>query len=89
MTRRRYPWVEIAELARSTPGVWRQHRSLVSVNEHLYRHVRRRVPALRPDDGGHFQFRHGHRGIDMLGRDVFDLKIQYRPKENPDGIEGT
>lgn len=68
-------------MARSTPGVWRQHRSLVSVNEHLYRHVRRRVRALRPDADGHFQFRHGHRGIDMLGRDVFDLKIRYVTKE--------
>ena len=79
--RRRYRWASIAALARSTPGVWRQHRDLISITEHTYRHIRRRVPALRPDEGGMFRYRRGHHGFDEMGAPVFDLKIQYQPKE--------
>lgn len=80
--RRRYRWADIAATARSKPGVWRQHPDLIAVTEHTYRHIRRRVAELDPDDGGTFRFRRGHAGIDRLGRTIFDLKVAYIPKEN-------
>lgn len=81
--RRRYRWDEIAAYARSKPGVWRQHPDLIAVGEHLYRHIRRRVPALEPTEHGRFRYRRMHTTVDHLGRPLFDLKIQYQPEENP------
>ena len=83
MTRRRYDWEGIARMARSSPGVWRQHRDLIAVGEHLYRHIRRRVPALEPTEHGRFRYRRANTTIDQLGRPLFDLKIMYVNEENP------
>lgn len=70
-------------MARSKPGVWRQHADLIGVGEDLYRHVRRRVPALEPDGGGRFRYRRINTTVDRLGRTMFDLKVMYVVKENP------
>lgn len=79
--RRHYRWEQIAALARSTPGVWRQHGDLIAVTEHTHRHIRRRVAALQPDAGGRFRYRRGVVAKDGLGRTIFDLKIMYQENQ--------
>lgn len=82
--RRRYRWEEIAQRARSTPGVWRLHPDLIAVTDHLELHAKRRVDAFDPTPDGRYRFRRGRRGYNEMGAVVFDLRIRYEPKESPD-----
>lgn len=75
-------WDQIAAVARSTPNIWRQHPDLIAVNEDVYRHVRRRVRALQPTADGKFRYKFGHKGVDQLGREIYDLKIMWVPVES-------
>lgn len=82
MGRRRTAWADVAQRGRSQPGVWFLHPTLVTANEALLRHARRRVPPLRPTDSGRFEFTRTNHGQDRLGRPVFDLYIRYVPTRN-------
>lgn len=81
MSRRRYPWSEIATMAREAQGhAWRLHSSLVGVDRHLMRHAQRRVKALRPTEHGHYEFAQRNIGVDQYGLSQFDLFVRYVPE---------
>jgi hypothetical protein len=77
MSRRRYPWGEIAAMARKAGGAWRLHTSLVAVTPHTLQHARRRVRALRPQPDGVFEFDRGAVGENDLGETIFDLYVRF------------
>lgn len=81
MPRRSYDWNGVAEMARGAGGVWRLHPDLVAVDSRLFRHVRVGVPALRPDEGGRFEYARSNIGVDIMGKPVFDLFIRYVSNE--------
>lgn len=81
MPRRRYPWSEIATMAREAKDhAWRLHPSLVAVDRHLLRHAQRRVRAFRPTPQGRYEFSPRNIGVDQYGRSIFDLFICYIPE---------
>lgn len=80
MTRRRYPWGEIAAMARKADGAYRLHSSLVAVTPHILHHARRRVRALRPQPDGIFEFARGAVGENDLGETIFDLYVRFVPE---------
>ena len=90
MSRRRYPWYQIAATAMRTPGVWRQHRALIAVTPHLLRHAQRRVPAFHRTDGT-FEFRVGADARDDMGRRVHDVQIRYTRRDDgqPESTQGS
>lgn len=66
-------------MARRADGAWRLHRSLVAADLHLLHHARRRVPALRKTDAGHFEFARGNVAVTELGDTIFDLFVRWVP----------
>lgn len=80
MRRRRFDWEGVAAMARQSSPAWRLHSDLSAVTLDTLHHARRRVPALRPDQDGEFQYARGAEAKDDLGRKVFDLFIRYVPK---------
>lgn len=80
MTRRSYDWEGIATMARDSSPVWRLHSDLVGVTLDTLHHMRRRVPALRPDDQGRFEYARGAEAKDDLGRTIFDCFVRYAPE---------
>ena len=83
MKRRKTAWGAVAARAKAQPGRWFLHPTLVSCDDHLYEHARRRVPALRPTADGSFEFKKMNRGRTELGAEVYDLFTRFVPtKEN-------
>ena len=79
--RRRTDWAGVVGQARSSPGVWRLHSTLVHADEHLVKHAQRRVLVLQSTNEGHFEFSRRNRGINDLGITVFDLFVRWVPRK--------
>lgn len=71
----------MAQTARQAPGVWRLHSTLVGVDYSFLAHAQSRVALLRPTSEGRFEFRKANKGVDELGKPVFDAFIRFIPTE--------
>lgn len=80
MPRRKIPWAEVAARARAADGRYCLHPALAVADDHLFQHMRRRVPALKPDANGVFEFARGEAGFDELGRKLYSIYIRYVPE---------